>query len=136
MPRKTRKQTGPSGGGGAYANRTDMTQPAQAAPGQAYGQGQAQEVAQQAVPLPQEPDPFAGAIQAAKQFGFEGTPINAPSSRPHEPVTAGLASGPGGGPEMLNHQRKGLSDLLTRLSAETQSPVIQAMLENARRMGL
>jgi hypothetical protein len=28
--------------------------------------------------------------------------LGAPTARPGEPVTAGLAAGPGGGPEMLN----------------------------------
>lgn len=134
MPRKRKTQPGP---GGAYVNRTDMTQPPTAAPGQAYGNAGEQIAAQEAMPLPQtqEVDPFSKAVQAAKQFTFNAEPINTPSARPNEPVTAGLDTGPGPGYEVLG-LRRGLSDLLTRLAAETENETIRDMMDNARRMGL
>lgn len=83
MPRGGRRKGTP---GKLYPNRTDLsadTQPVRAPSGQPYGQRGAQEAAQQAIPLPQV------------------APIDAPTARPDEPLTAGLSQGPGPGPEIL-----------------------------------
>jgi hypothetical protein len=87
--------------GQAYANRSDLTQAPRAAPGQTYGAGAAQTRAQQAVPLPQAPPPAAGggAPAGAPLPGWirpDDTPtLGAPTSRPDEPLEAGLPFGPG-----------------------------------------
>jgi hypothetical protein len=94
MPRKV-KQGGTRQGqpGKNYPNRTDMqqgprqrTQPVRAAAGQQYGQRGQQENMQRAQPLPQGPQII---------------PLDAPTLRPNEPLTAGMAMGPGPGPEAL-----------------------------------
>lgn len=75
--------------GKAYTNRSDLNvsrQPAQAPTGQPYGANKAAMDAQRTIPLPQQ----AHVI-----------PLDAPTQRPDEPVTAGLPSGPGPGPEAL-----------------------------------
>lgn len=132
MPRKTK------GSGGNYPNRTDLIQPVRTGTGMAYGQAQELQQSQQAAPLPQIEDPMAGmraALQAAQQHPFQPVSLNAPSSRPNEPVTAGLASGPGPGPAALGTDT-GLSALLERAAMESGNETIRAMLDQARRLGL
>jgi len=76
--------------GKAYPNRTDLNadrQPVRVPSGGRYGDRQAAEAAQRIMPLPDNrPDVV---------------PLDAPSRRPDEPVTAGLPVGPGPGPEIL-----------------------------------
>lgn len=89
--------------GKAYANRSDLTQGAHAAPGQQYGKAKEQIDAQKVVPLP-----AGGAGTAAG--GVPTSPPAVPpgsldftraSERPNEPVTSGLPMGAGPGPEVL-----------------------------------
>lgn len=81
-----------------YANRTDLQNPTKkmavtAAPGQTYGEAGAQRAAQQAVPMgtPQTP------VVAPGSLG----PLDRPTERPLEPVTAGNPMGAGPGAEAL-----------------------------------
>lgn len=81
-----------------YANRTDLQNPTKkmavtAAPGQTYGEAGAQRAAQQAVPMgtPQAP------VVAPGSLG----PLDRPTERPLEPVTAGNPIGAGPGAEAL-----------------------------------
>lgn len=91
------------------------------APGGAYGSRAATETAIQAAPLahgsvppvqpisaaeqlaapPQQADP-AAALAAAQGYSPDGPSLVDPSQNPNEPVTAGLATGPGPGPGALN----------------------------------
>ena len=94
--------------GKAYANRTDLNRavPVQAPTGQPYGARKAQMDAQRAIPLappPAPPGPQAGgaAVPAGPAPGDLGSLTRA-TERPSEPLTAGLASGPGPGPEALD----------------------------------
>src|SRR5438105_4320005 len=96
--------------GKAYKQRTDMQQPVRVVTGQAYGQAQALQNAQRAIPLPNNqavPAPISPASPAAA--GGPGPPalpgqndFLRPTERPGEPVTAGIPSGPGPGPEALS----------------------------------
>jgi hypothetical protein len=81
-----------------YANRTDLQNPTKklavtAATGQTYGEAGAQRAAQQAVPMgtPQAP------VVAPGSLG----PLDRPTERPLEPVTAGNPMGAGPGAEAL-----------------------------------
>lgn len=81
-----------------YANRTDLQNPTKkmavtAAPGQTYGEAGAQRAAQQAVPMgtPQAP------VVAPGSLG----PLDRPTERPLEPITAGNPMGAGPGAEAL-----------------------------------
>lgn len=93
------------GGGG---NRTDLltkAQPVRTATGGPYGEAKQLAQAQQAAPLPQPQAPPPG-LQAQAHQAAQATPppsrmIHAPSERPEEPLTTGLATGPGAGPEVL-----------------------------------
>ena len=107
MPRggKRRGQVGKP-----YPNRADLrtTQAPKAAQGQPYGEAKAQLQSQQAIPLSRTPAPTAqpgGTAALAGMVGGGGVsvpPLNAPTTRPNEPLTAGLPSGPGPGPEALH----------------------------------
>lgn len=93
MPRNGRGGRRSGRPGAAYAQRSDLNakprlaeqrpQPVRVARGGTYGTRQQSEAAQRAVPLP------------------EVVPLDAPTARPDEPLTAGLPSGPGPGPEAL-----------------------------------
>ena len=105
--------------GAQYANRTDLArqEPVTTAPGQEYGQRSQQHAAQRAVPLapPPQSSPLTGGApsaptpQAPPQMSSGPAPAGGPglvpflhpTNRPNEPVTAGLATGPGPGPEVL-----------------------------------
>lgn len=100
MPRGGRRAGAP---GKAYGNRSDLN--TNRAPvrigGQAYGMQAEQVRAQQAVPV--GPTPTVGVPSPAP--APTGTPaptalipLDAPTMRPNEPVTAGSPSGPGPGP--------------------------------------
>ena len=108
--------------GTQYTNRTDLqrAEPVAVAPSAVYGQGVKERQAQSAVPLatppsgppaapappPGAPAPQAGANTPTPQglppvSGPGVLPFLHPSNRPNEPVTAGLPTGPGPGPEAL-----------------------------------
>lgn len=94
---------------GTYPQRSDLRakQPIRTAPGQQYGMQTQQANAQKVAPLPQGnaqiptsptgPPPSAGMLGG----GPPVTPLTAPTQRPGEPLTTGIPSGPGAGPEAL-----------------------------------
>ena len=115
MPRGGKRQGKP---GTPYQNRSDLTQAPSAAPGQTYGVQAQQLRAQQTAPLPKQAPPSlapaagppggptppgAQPTQAPMQPGGLG-PLHAPTDNPNQPLTAGLPSGPGPGPEALAGQ--------------------------------
>lgn len=131
MPRKSRKQPGASGG--AYSNRTDLTQPVAVPTGLPYGERQELVQAQQQAPLPQQaPDQ---ALAQAQAHPFQPVGLGDPTQRPNEPIQHGLPSGPGAGPEVLQPQ-PGTSATLQQLAQQTGNPAIAAMAERARRYGI
>jgi hypothetical protein len=83
MPRGGRRQGTP---GKAYSNRTDLG--VQYAPGEAAAGG---------IEAPARQQPLMGPMIGADQVPN----LSDPSTRPDEPVTAGLSVGPGAGPEAL-----------------------------------
>jgi hypothetical protein len=100
MPRKGRggRRTGTPGK--AYSNRTDLngSQPVRTAPAEHYGDATAQSDAQRAIPLPAMSGGGGGQEAPA---GPSIIPLDAPTGRPDEPMTAGMPIGPGPGPEIL-----------------------------------
>lgn len=111
MPHGGRRRGKP---GKAYPNRTDMRGggplPVQTGPSQGYGQRVAQERAQQAMPMGPPPGAAAPAPQppmpAGPQPGEAGDPLRA-TERNSEPLTSGIASGAGPGPEALGFAKGG-----------------------------
>jgi hypothetical protein len=120
--------------GTSYTNRTDLqrAEPVAVAPSAVYGAGVKERQAQQAVPLatppqgpppaavPSAPQPGAGAPSPQGLPPVSGPgilPFLHPSNRPNEPVTAGLPTGPGPGPESLT----GVGAIAVNQSAEQGS---------------
>lgn len=122
---------------------------------QAYGKRNEQTEAQAALPIPdrtpvtapagapappgpQEAGP-GGALGAALNFQPPALgPLDAPTMRPGEPVTAGAPIGAGPGPEALGFAPKPPSATLQTLeilAANSSNPAILRLLENARRRG-
>jgi len=104
----------PTSGPGALSQRTDGG-PAQGAkyiPGMPYGEGRATYDQQTAAPMSGgSPMPSSPAIELP-------TPLMAPTSRPSEPVTAGINMGAGPGSEVMADRpsdTKTLADTLREL---------------------
>jgi hypothetical protein len=103
MPRGGKRTGAP---GKAYGNRSDLntnrTLPVQTAPNQPYGVAGQQADAQRAIPLRPQPSPTGGApVSGAPTAGpvpqTPVVPLTAPTTRPDEPLTAGVDIGPGPG---------------------------------------
>jgi hypothetical protein len=77
----------------AYGQRTDLNMAPTAVPGQTYGEAGAQMAAQRAVPMgaPAAPATPSAPTVAPGQYG----PLDRPTERPNEPLTAGAPFGPG-----------------------------------------
>lgn len=106
------KRTGTPGV--AYGNRTDLNA---AGPSAGYGQRVAQERAMQALPVAPPPAPPRPNAPASTRPGTPGpidAPIDAPTARPDEPLTAGAPVGPGPGMEAIGMD---LNPVATRLRA-------------------
>lgn len=131
MPRGGQRTGKP---GKSYGNRTDLNPavPIKAAPGQQYGKATAQIEAQRAVPVARPatdvvaPAPAVGPDASAPASGpaappmplpGQVIPLDAPSQRPGEPITAGLAMGAGAGPEALGPLGGGGEDVGMQLRA-------------------
>lgn len=89
--------------GATYPNRSDLqAQPPTAATGLPYGEHQALVQAQQAMPIASPAGPAPSPVPADQQalalaqaMPPPSNPLDQPSTRPNEPITAGLPSGPG-----------------------------------------
>lgn len=125
--------------GKAYPNRTDLNKklPVQAPPSSQYGERTQLEQAQQAVPMGGNPNPVPqGSVGSGGpgpgplvQAGGLGA-FARPSANPAEPVTAGVPSGPGPGPEILNRPGAITTDPLSlQLRALAQQYPIPEILE-------
>ena len=89
-----------------YPNRSDLRNPAKkiaakAAPGQTYGEAGKQMAAQKAVPMAAPPTDVAPQ-QPRVAPGSMG-PLNRPTERPQEPLTAGAPFGPGPTPTGMSY---------------------------------
>lgn len=96
-------------------NRTDLNAhlPETTVPDQPYGEAAQQRLAQGAVPM--APTPAPGAVNPTPLAPLQALSRNPgakpgslpwlePTNRPNEPVTTGLPTGAGAGPEVLNQQ--------------------------------
>jgi hypothetical protein len=92
-----------------YPNRSDLRNPAKkiaakAAPGQTYGEAEKQMAAQRAVPMAAPPTDVAPTATPQPRVapGSMG-PLNRPTERPNEPLTAGAPFGPGPTPTGMSY---------------------------------
>lgn len=135
MPRGGRRSGSP---GSAYSNRTDLqaAQPIRTAPGQPYGAAGQQAAAQQAIPLPATPQPSASPVQPPSATPPEPGMLTGPTTRPGEPVTAGLTVGAGPGPEAVAGGAPGDQVLqnLYRAFKIAPTPGLQALIAQTERM--
>lgn len=98
--------------------------------GFAYGQNKALAEQQAGASMAQAPSPVASATPSMASNLPQVTPITAPTERPNEPVTTGVAMGPGAGPEALtlpgvgdsNGDKQRLLSYLPALEVAAQSP--------------
>lgn len=107
-------------GPGKFAKRTDLEYQSQA-----YGDGVAMEQQMKGAPIATTPD-VRGATNTEVRQAAErsmvtpqeaATPLFAPTQRPDEPITTGIAMGPGAGPEALTMGKstEKLSDVLVKM---------------------
>ena len=99
-----------------------MTDIPSTVPGQEYGKQAEQQRSLNMVPA--GPQPTAGLSRQPPPS------LTAPSGRPNEPVQAGLASGPGPGPEALGPRSDAQTtrETLQALMRKYPSPTIRRML--------
>lgn len=123
-------------GPGKYAKRIDRM------PANAYGeQKQTAEIASGA-PLAKTPDVRPAPASEVKQAATMGevTPLFAPTQRPTEPITNGIAVGPGAGPEALMMQQgmasTKLSTTLAKLLPYDTTGEIGVLYQQAASRGL
>lgn len=89
-------------------------------------------------PLPPDhPDTLA----AAQQWSPPIQPLTRKSSRPYEPITAGIGQGPGPGPEALSPPvsqpsiNTNLSSLLAQIAQQSGSSAVADMAQKAAAVG-
>ncbi len=123
-------------------------QPIAEIPSPSYGQGEKLQQMQRETPLDQlrtldgmptaPPSDVGGPMEMAAQFvNPTGVPPGAPTARPNEPRTAGLAVGPGPGPEALGRtpRRNATADILEQLGSVSGDSVLMARASRIRNQG-
>ena len=127
-------------GPGKFSTRTDLP------PSQNYGDRKAMQEQIAGAPTARTPDVRGlptGQVRAAAQRGAapasDVTPLFAPTQRPEEPVTAGIAMGAGPGPEALGLQSQfaqaKLSDTLAKMIPYDTTGEIIILYQNALARG-
>jgi hypothetical protein len=124
-------------GPGKFSVRTDL--PAS----QNYGDRQAMQEQIAGAPTARTPDVRGlptGQVQAAAQAAPQApiTELYAPTTRPDEPITSGVAVGPGPGPEVMgyNGQSEKLSDILSQMLPYDTDGEIAILYQQAVSRGL
>lgn len=129
----------------------ERPQPVAAPTGMPYGENQAMRSAQAAVPIPSArpvtaalggmPPEQAQQADTAAQLeatqAYNPTPIGLlnQTTRPNEPVTTGLASGPGAGPGILSMPQSSLAQTYYTLAQATGDDTFYDLAEQAMRSG-
>lgn len=100
-----------------------------------------------AQPLPKPPDMSGGPSQAPAVPAFSGTPLNAPTQLPGQPITHGVNIGAGAGSDALqlgpfgqqNGQFAGadgsMTKMLSQLSATDTTGILADLLQHAAATG-
>ena len=124
-------------GPGKFSVRTDL--PAS----QNYGDRKAMQEQIAGAPTARTPDVRGlptGQVQAAAQAAPQApvTELYAPTERPNEPITSGVAVGPGPGPEVMGYagQSEKLSDILSQMLPYDTDGEIAILYQQAVSRGL
>ena len=121
-------------GPGKFAKRTDLQTQSDY-----YGQGVELANLKKGAPMASTPDVRGATNTAVRQAAGQVTPLYAPTQRPGEPVTTGIAMGPGAGPEVLGvgqYQPQTLSQTLAAMLPYDTNGEIAALYEHAVSRGL
>lgn len=127
-------------GPGSFSKRTDLQYQSTG-----YGDGVAYDAAKAGAPLASSPDVRGATPTAVRQAASQGaqgavTSLFAPSQRPNEPVTQGIALGPGAGPEALMMQSQfaqtKISDTLAQMLPYDTTGEIGILYQQALSRGM
>jgi hypothetical protein len=122
-------------GPGKYSVRTDKLNMGSTS----YGEGKETQAIKSGAPLATTPDtrPTPASVVRDAAMVEEVTPLFAPSSRPNEPITAGIARGEGPGPEalMMAKSTQKLSDVLVKMLPFDTDGSIAILYQNALSRG-
>lgn len=124
-------------GPGKFSVRTDGL----SLPSQAYGEGVDTAAIKAGAPMARTPDVRGATNTEVRQAAAQApiTPLFAPTQRPEEPITAGIAMGPGPGPEALGmrpQQTEKYSDTLAKLLPYDESGEIAVLYQDFLARGL
>jgi hypothetical protein len=126
---------GPAGPG-KFSTRTDNLQMGSTA----YGEGVETQAIKSGAPLAKTADVRPARAGDVREAAAQGpiTELYAPTQRPNEPVTTGIALGPGAGPEALGMQpqQETLSQILAKMLPYDTNGEIAALYEQAQSRGL
>lgn len=124
-------------GPGKFSKRTDMNLPSAS-----YGEGVETAALRSSAPLAKTPDvqPVSRSAMGMAPSQVEVTSLYAPSQRPDEPITAGIALGEGPGPEALGMNAaapiESLSNILSQMLPYDTNGEIATLYEQAISRGL
>jgi hypothetical protein len=117
-------------GPGKFSKRTDL-------PSTSYGEGVETKAIKDAAPMAKTADVRPMSRSAMGMAPSQITPLYAPSERPDEEVTAGVAVGPGPGPEVLGGApaQGRLSDALAQMLPYDTTGEITVLYQEALARG-
>ena len=122
-------------GPGKFSKRTDMNMGSIA-----YGEGVETAAIQSGAPLAKTADVRGARASDVREAAAQApiTPLFAPTQRPDEPITSGIAMGAGPGPEVLGagRQTEKYSDTLAKLLPFDESGEIAVLYQDMLARGL
>ena len=126
-------------GPGKFSARTDsgVGTPEMKLGSIAYGEGQETQAIKSGAPLATTPDVRASQAPTVPAQQTPVTGLFAPTSRPQEPITAGIAMGAGAGPEALAMRTSSerLSDVLVKMLPYDTDGTIAVLYQDALARG-
>lgn len=121
-------------GPGKFSKRTDMNLGSIA-----YGEGVETQAIKSGAPLAKTPDVRGLPASQVREAAAQITPLYAPTQRPDEPITTGIAIGEGPGPEILGMQsrmgQRKLSDILAEMLPFDDTGEVAILYQNALSRG-
>jgi hypothetical protein len=127
-------------GPGPYAKRTDVGTPEMKMGSIAYGEGVETQALKSGAPLSRTPDAVAEPQDRLRPAPASApvTELFAPTTRPDEPITAGIdmGAGPGSSALMFNKTTEKLSDTLAKMLPFDTTGEITILYEQALSRGL